>query len=467
MNMEKNFSISLNFLPVMEEIFSFMVYRKTSMGERRSDLPDLVIGEYSLPLQNEMEHNWSKYWISFIELEGFDAFHCTGGQNPYLTSAFLHYQLLKTCEKNSQNLPFFEEKGFANDSIVFTIEEFAEGEQAIWIRTYYLKAAQKFGFLIDFQFRKNPDVPFNKRVQQLSLSLDQYGQENKNFYSDRYDKIQNFISKYFSHIFPLRYGENAIHVDQKLFQLPARSLETKVYVFGNGQTDKSQFVGLKHNAPFVSLVDEPMVFFVYRQQDRLASLDLYSALRGKTFPNIFPGTIQMFDFPLTSKNVNGIPVQNFEKEEMERVCEKISASSNGPRLAILITPWDEDDPNYYRVKHIFINAKIPSQVVRIFTLRSEARLKWSTSNIALQSFAKLGRKPWKVQPRHERCLIFGIGQSHRKKYINGKSQIERYYAYSVLTDSSGIFKELRILGRSNDVNASHEEPKVFRTRFFA
>ena len=31
------------------------------MGERKSDLPDLVIGEYSLPLQNEMEHNWSKY----------------------------------------------------------------------------------------------------------------------------------------------------------------------------------------------------------------------------------------------------------------------------------------------------------------------------------------------------------------------------------------------------------------------
>ena len=118
--------------------------------------------------------------------------------------------------------------------------------------------------------------------------------------------------------------------------------------------------------------------------------------------------------------MSGIPVQNFENAEMERVCEKIKASGNGSRLAILITPWGEDDPNYYRVKHIFISAKIPSQVVRIFTLMSEARLKWSTSNIALQSFAKLGGKPWKVKPRHDRCLIFGIGQSHRKKHINGK-----------------------------------------------
>jgi hypothetical protein len=386
------------------------------------------------------------------KIEGFHAFSCSSEYNHYLTCAFLQYQLLKNCESAQDDLPFYEERAFVRNRIIFTLEKFPEGNQTIWMRAYQLRSAQKYGFLIDFHFRKNSDVPFNKRVQKLSLSLDKYGRENKNFYSDRYDKVQGFLLKYFNNIFPLSYEENQIRIAQKLFNFSAESLDTKSYVFGNDQTDKSQFIGLKRNTPLASLDEEPTVFFIYRQQDRLISLDLYKALRGETFPNIFPGTEKMFGFKLTSKNVKGIPVQNFKKEEIERVCENIKGSSTSPHLAILITPWSEYELDYYRAKHAFVNAKIPSQVVRLYTLQNESRLKWATSNIALQSFAKLGGKPWKVQPRHNRCMIVGIGQSHRRESSFGKHKIKRYYAYSVLTDSSGIFKELRILGRSNNVD---------------
>ena len=66
-----------------------------------------------------------------------------------------------------------------------------------------------------------------------------------------------------------------------------------------------------------------------------------------------------------------------------------------------------------------------------------------------KTFAKLGGQPWKVQPRNNNCLIIGVGQSHRQVFSNGQRTIERYYAYSVLTDSSGIFKELRVLAQSD------------------
>jgi hypothetical protein len=56
----------------------------------------------------------------------------------------------------------------------------------------------------------------------------------------------------------------------------------------------------------------------------------------------------------------------------------------------------------------------------------------------------MGGQPWKVVPRTEQCLIVGLGQAHR---VVG-DKIERFFAYSVLTDSSGLYEDVRILGKS-------------------
>ena len=80
-------------------------------------------------------------------------------------------------------------------------------------------------------------------------------------------------------------------------------------------------------------------------------------------------------------------------------------------------------------------------------MRARDGLKWSVANIGLAIFGKLGGKPWKMVPRHEKCLIIGIGQAHRKNDCGG---INRYFAYSVLTDSSGLYDSIRILSRSDN-----------------
>ena len=412
------------------------------------------VSRKSLPVSSDDLDSRGDYWVSLSRTEGFEPFQCQHNYNHTLSRDFVHELLVKSCQAANLDIPFSVNRGFARRRIEFTLKHHQEGEEVIWLQSHYLRSARKFGFLIDFRFRQGEGIQFSKRVQQLSLSLDKSGRENRNFYSDRFDKVQYFIERHFDNIFPLsRHKAGSIKVAKKLIQLRADTLEKKRYEFCKGQTHDSQFLGIKRFCPLAELDRVPTLFFVYQERDRLLSLDLYKALRGQQFPKVFPGTKAMFKFPLNSENVKGVTVSDFKEQEMKRVRDVVNSSNNSPALVVLVAPWDEesteDSQEYFRAKHVFVSAGIPSQVVRLHTLERDSRLQWSTSNIALQCFAKLGGQPWKVQPRHRRCLIIGLGQSHRETFHNGKRRIERYYAYSVLTDSSGLFKELRVLGHSD------------------
>ena len=95
---------------------------------------------------------------------------------------------------------------------------------------------------------------------------------------------------------------------------------------------------------------------------------------------------------------------------------------------------------------LFLSKKIPIQVVSTKLIADKNELKWATASIGLQVFAKLGGTPWKVRPRTERCLIVGIGKAHRKF----EDRIVRHFAYSVLTDSSGVFQDVKVLADANE-----------------
>lgn len=69
----------------------------------------------------------------------------------------------------------------------------------------------------------------------------------------------------------------------------------------------------------------------------------------------------------------------------------------------------------------------------------------------MQIFCKAGGYPWKVRPTSERSLIIGISQSHKIRLIDGKPIVERYFAFSVLTDSSGLFQRIQVLGEGREL----------------
>jgi argonaute-like protein implicated in RNA metabolism and viral defense len=119
-------------------------------------------------------------------------------------------------------------------------------------------------------------------------------------------------------------------------------------------------------------------------------------------------------------------------------------------LPVLILPAEDHD-SYLTHKALFSQAKIPTQVCTLPLLQSDDSMKWAIGNIALQIFCKAGGQPWKVLPTEaERCLIIGISQSHKLRRVDGKTEVEKYFAFSVMTDSSGLFQKVQVLGQGDD-----------------
>jgi hypothetical protein len=303
-------------------------------------------------------------------------------------------------------------------------------------------AKRVFGFLADFRFRRRAGVPFDRDILRLSLSLDRQYKENRNFYADRYEQLQLFIRTYHAKLFPLRVNDQCqLDIRANLLPVSCESLATKEYLFAAERPSTSQFMGVKQVGPLTEAPADAKLCFMYRPHDKPYSYDLYKALRGDTFAT-FTGMEAMFRFRLTQDHVIGLPVQDFEPAHLEAaVLELKSKAPDSHVVPVLLVPWSRHDvdrnpdDDYYRSKHVFLRHCLPSQYVSLKTLQNKEVFKWSASNIALALFAKLGGQPWKVKPSHADCLIVGIGQSHKK---GPDGAITRYYAYSVLTDSSGL-----------------------------
>ncbi len=448
--------IALNFFPLYESDFEFTIYRRLyAGGEEKSDFPTCT--RRRLPISKDSE-DYSEYWVTLEgkDLHGFEAFECSSFTNFPLTIEFLFQLLSKSCDSNLLQDYSLGKDAFRYHTILFTLHEFSEGKQGIWLEPYYLKSARKFGFLADFKFYINEGVPFTKRIQQLSLSLDESGRSNTNFYADRYEKLKEFTQRFHGKLFPLRYSDREIHVEKSLLLLNSDSLRFKTYVFANNSTDKSQFIGVKNKGPLTPILSPVRVCFIYRESDKQFSRELYRALRGDTFSSTFPGMQTMFKYGLSNENVSGGVVKDFSREELERIISSILQDSSGiPVVPLMVIPFSKDDyddeasEQYYTAKYTFLRHHLPSQFVSLKRLLNKEQLKWAISNIGLQLFAKMGGQPWKVAPETTKCLIVGLGQSHKRV----KDKIEKYFAYSVLTDSSGLYKELRMLGQSDELDS--------------
>lgn len=445
--------IALSFLPLSNSDFEFVVYRRSYVhGEQKADYPTST--RRRLPISKGSDE-WLEYWVKLDDKDnqGYESFECNSSTNLPLTIEFLFHLLYQRCQSNQLEDYILNKDAFRYHTIFFSLYKLPEGEQGVWLEPYYLKSVRKFGFLADFRFHKNDNVPLTKRTQQLSLSLDENGKSNTNFYLAKYEKLKEFLHRFHSKLFPLHYGQKEINVDQNFLVIDSSLLRFKTYVFAHDSVDKSQFMGVKNKGPLTPITSPVKVYFVYRKSDRQFSLDLYHALRGETFSNTFPGMESMFGYKLTNENVSGGSVEDFSSQELERIIDSILKDSHGTSVVpVLVTSFSKDDyddeasEQYYRAKYTFLRHHLPSQFVSLKRLQNKEQLKWAISNIGLQLFAKMGGQPWKVAPETKKCLIVGLGQSHKR--VNDK--IEKYFAYSVLTDSSGLYKDIKILGQSDN-----------------
>ena len=439
-----NDKIRLNFYPLINQEFEYKVWRRNYSGERREDLfADLY--RNTLPIDENLDER-KDYWISFESQGGFEEFTCKSYYNHKLTQQYLYHLLYEIVKNNLSEMDYILPQNPFRKTIYFVLKEHkehAKGKEVVWLEPYYLPVNRKFGFLADFKFFKDPDTQFSREIQRLSLSLDRNYRSNRNFYLDKYQKLQEFQSKFKDRLFPLN---NRINISWELENLLIDSLKTKSYIFANEKTRNSQFKGLEEVGPLERITQSVTLIFIYRQKDKYLIEDLAEGLRGNLTYVLFSGFEKMFRMD-NKINIHSIPLSDFSEPSLDDAIRRIGnlQDSNSLFIPVLILDRPADDYIYYGMKYKLLKKGLPIQVVTTTqVLRKKDVLKWSISNIALQIFAKLGGKPWKVKPSNERSIIFGIGQAHQK--VDGT--IIKYFAYSICTDSSGIYKKIDVLGNS-------------------
>jgi hypothetical protein len=181
--------------------------------------------------------------------------------------------------------------------------EHSEGSEQLEIQPYYLRETRQFGCLVDFHFKKKDGVPFSRRIQQLSLSLNRAGRRNVDYYLDRDSKIRSFTGSRRNILDSLTLPRNPItfKLGDNFVSLPARTLASKTYVFGNGRTSRGQLSGLRDHGPLAPLAVGPHLLFLFREQDRHAARVLAVALKGTQGRErfTFPGFQSLFKVDLT------------------------------------------------------------------------------------------------------------------------------------------------------------------------
>ncbi|MCZ7591037.1 MAG: Piwi domain-containing protein [Kiritimatiellae bacterium] len=439
--------IALNLMPITPQAFNMTVYRRAAERGDQKPLPPEV-KQYRLPPSIASEDEFVPFDVSLAKRDGFDAFACDSTTNWYLTLWYIA-NLLNA--KSAEALPpdSYLCNSHFGDRIAFVLDQDALGQSTVELQPYYLRSEKLLGFLVGHHFRVAPGVAFDRRVQQRSLSLDQSFGENKDYYADQYGMIERFLKTYQAQLFPITLPDGTrIDVDLRMARLPAERLRTKTYVFAGNTTASSQFMGVKSRGPLRPLNNDSLICFMYRPADKPLSHDLYRALRGDTY-GTFKGMNDMFQFSLGTEHVIGVPLDGFDKASLDDGIARMKGQiGSRTTLPLILFPWSRLDPDpagkqaYYQLKHCFLSHGFPTQLVSLRKLRDRESMKWSIANIALGVFSKLGGVPWMVQPQHQKCLIIGVGQCHRR---SSNGAINRYYAYSVLTDSTGIYDSIRTL----------------------
>jgi hypothetical protein len=443
--------IRLNFLPLTPQRFIISAWRQgTDPQEKKPD--EKSVWRYDLPERpEEPQSDKRTYLIRFAPANGFEPFTLDSHVHRDLSNAALFNALQNQV---MATLPgdkfFFSDKAFRPRRMSFVMHTARIGRQVVWIEPYHLEATDEFGFLIDFKFVLDHNVPFSRETQRLSLSLDQNFRSNKDFYVDRFEFVSRFLHEISPRIFPLSVAPgSSVTLKLSLAELPLETLAEKVFLFGGG-TDKSasQWNGLNKFGPFAPAPKPIRFIYVYRKHQRTLAEDLYRGLDGKIADFSFPG-IQK----LTGAQVTGydkVEMADLSKHDIDAAIVQIVAIASRHKdrdcvVPIFITDKENTDA-YYRLKFGLLRNDIPVQVVTAKLIANRSSLKWSVANIALQIFSKAGGTAWHVQPGTKDCLIFGIGQAHKKE---GRF-VRRYFAYSVCTDSSGAYKRLSILAEGVD-----------------
>jgi hypothetical protein len=456
-------NIRLNFLSLVDSDFSFDIYRKT---KQEGEVKDDTVYQARLLINHEAKDK-NTFLISTHAKEGYEVFNVSSYDSINLTKRITLTSLYDMFISQAIPYPISYQKKFGGDLIEITVDQHVKGRKLIVISSYYLEEQRRFGFLVDYRFSINKGIPFDKEMQRLSLSLDSQYRSNKNFYADKFHIVSAAISNIFSIVKCIKVADNLIiGIAPSLTEIPCFQLNKKEYIFNNNKTSYSQFQGIKNYGPYQNIDEEVEFVFLFEEKYKSFANEIYLSLVGKSNPGTFPGFSSMFKVQFGLNNIKQVKIANYDTAELLNAIDQVKtirANSAGKKVIVIFIEdylIDNDISGasdiYYFLKYNFIKEDIPLQVINYRRLSEKNALKWSTSNIALQIFSKLGGIPWIVKPSNNNCLILGIGSSHFRNSDTG--QISKFFAYTVCLDSSGLYKKLEVL--ADETNEEHYLEKL-------
>ena len=189
-----DYRIHLNFLPV-EVSGAHLVIHRRKCASPQEQRPTPQATAHKLPAASADEKDWSSYWVLPETTEGFDAFDFQPEWNADITRRIIFGCLRRSVESKLKTTEYRFPKNSFIEEVSFVMQTHPEGEEEIVVQPYSLKATRQTGFLVDFHFRLGKNVPFSRKIQQLSLSLDRNFRRNVDYYVDRSSKIRRFLEK--------------------------------------------------------------------------------------------------------------------------------------------------------------------------------------------------------------------------------------------------------------------------------
>jgi ribosomal protein S17 len=424
--------IAVNFSPLKQQEFNFSIFRKIKADSEKKDIFNFSVQQRQLPIDLSKPEQKQDYWIVFEKREDFVEFSCSQNTNIALTISFLNIELENKCKNAAlvlENNFFISKKNTDNspkiNKIYFVNQIYNSGKQCIWFKAEYLEIKNEFGFYSDFQFIKNKESRNFHEIQKLSLSLNSKGYANTAFHTDRYEQLKKFATLYYKKIF---YDTILDFSGQQ--EIENTFLENKIYQFKNNK-EGGLASDLKKEYPFASITIPSKIYFVCEENEKPLVQKALNYIRS-VLKNIYESEPDCVLHIVSSHNIDIMKelIQTIENENIDN------------KYLVFIPIQDEKVNYYYQCKYEFDKMNIPIQFASHKTLKNNNN--YAYDGLILQIFAKLGGIPWKMKPTSEKCLILGLAQANPNRRLYKKSPVKRFFGYSVLMDTSGIYKSLEV-----------------------
>ncbi|WP_438939892.1 hypothetical protein [Chitinophaga hostae] len=451
-----NRPIKINFIAFAKQNFSINIFRRQLQAETFDN------DKYNYHSISDVNGERKRYEVSFQNTEaGFEEYKLNIKVDHDLVAKRIYSRLYESC-KDINGCFVKKTNDVRNKRIHFIVDNHPKGEKCVWIEPYFLRYEQKWGILIGFQFVVNENISsaenftLDKEILIASGALNSKGQSNSDYYLFRHDYLKRFTQD----ILPQIAAKFGLGFTFELQNVQSYSLQPKEYYFKDNYSGSSSYFGLSKVGPLNGIADGQYYRFIYLEKDREYAVSLLKGLRGETHPTTFGGMEKLFRVKFDNDVISGIPLKDFSDidKEIKDIIE--SAKSVLPIIITNSRKMAEDDELYYSLKNKFTNAGIACQIVTKDLIQNEMSLRYSLSNIGLQVFAKCGGKPWKMKPAGDEYLIIGIGQSYNVEKQASGNIIEKNITYSILTDSSGIFKDIQILSEGVEKEDSYWEQLI-------